>query len=791
MTTLRPRAALALAAALLLLCAFASAANAAVFTVDSTADQIDANPDGTCADVDGKCTLRAAIGEANQLDSDDTIILPEGRYAIGPSESPTENGNGSGDFDVSDPGGLTIKGDGTRRTVISGQGLDRVLDVLDGATLDLQGTTVRGGRAQSDLSTCMCGTELLGIAQDDLDGTGMSLNPLELVMPTEGGGLRVGDDADATLTDSAVTNNTANGFGAGGGIYNSGDLTLDHSTVHRNLGGFAGGGVANAGALVATNSTFSENVATIAGGGIANEGGTLDVDSSTINGNLSAIMGGGVFDDPADESGTDAAGDDPAAQDRGIVNSTVADNAARFGDGGGVYVQDGDLFLSGDTIVDNMIVSPDLMDLFGLLLGGGYLQGNLSWASADRGAAVYATGSSEVSFQNTIVGDSTTLGQGDQCAAGGTGGPPFVSLGHNLETGDTCGFDQAGDQSDTDPKVDDLRDNGGATETMALRSASPAIDHGDNASCFDADQRGGNRPLPAGSPGATCDVGAYEANSLADLSVEAYTDAPDAVTVGAPLTYNAVVRNDGPDTIKGVSLSQVLPSGATVGSRSPSAGTCTGDGPVTCALGDMAPGQVARVELIVRPATPGSVTSTATISATGITDTNPSNDSATTTTQVDPAGQAPLPSSPSNPQQPVPSNPPNQADRELAVNLTAPKTVSLDQFLDGIVVGASCTDEECLRRFREHAAINTGASHIAGFNLTVSRAVLARSSKKTLVRLRPCQSGSKNGKRHKRCIRNLTKAAKKARTFRVKVVVSAVDAAANKDYAKAFITVKP
>jgi hypothetical protein len=109
--------------------------------------------------------------------------------------------------------------------------------------------------------------------------------------------------------------------------------------------------------------------------------------------------------------------------------------------------------------------------------------------------------------------------------------------------------------------------------------------------------------------------------------------------------------------------------------------------------------------------------------------------------------------------------------------------------MNGIVVEADCKDEECLRRFREHAAINTGASHIAGFNLTVSRGVLARSSKRKRIRLRPCQSGSKNGKRHKRCMKNLRKAANKAKKFKVKVVVSAVDAAGNKDYAKTFVTV--
>jgi CSLREA domain-containing protein len=43
------------------------AAVAATFTVDSTADKVDAKPgDGTCATDVGSCTLRAAVQAANE-----------------------------------------------------------------------------------------------------------------------------------------------------------------------------------------------------------------------------------------------------------------------------------------------------------------------------------------------------------------------------------------------------------------------------------------------------------------------------------------------------------------------------------------------------------------------------------------------------------------------------------------------------------------------------------------------------------------------------------------------------
>src|SRR5436190_21297003 len=58
---------------------------AATFTVNSTADAVDAKRgDGVCetAPGNGICTLRAAIQESNSLAGADTIVLPAGIYAI-------------------------------------------------------------------------------------------------------------------------------------------------------------------------------------------------------------------------------------------------------------------------------------------------------------------------------------------------------------------------------------------------------------------------------------------------------------------------------------------------------------------------------------------------------------------------------------------------------------------------------------------------------------------------------------------------------------------------------------
>src|SRR5687768_6202331 len=66
-----------------MLLATAAPAGAAEFTVDSTADVVDANVgDGVCATTAGRCTLRAAIQEANMVPGADAIDVPGGLYTL-------------------------------------------------------------------------------------------------------------------------------------------------------------------------------------------------------------------------------------------------------------------------------------------------------------------------------------------------------------------------------------------------------------------------------------------------------------------------------------------------------------------------------------------------------------------------------------------------------------------------------------------------------------------------------------------------------------------------------------
>jgi hypothetical protein len=64
-----------------------------------------------------------------------------------------------------------------------------------------------------------------------------------------------------------------------------------------------------------------------------------------------------------------------------------------------------------------------------------------------------------------------------------------------------------------DPKLGPLQNNGGRTQTYALKAGSPAIDRGDNAGIPATDQRGAGfarKKDGNGDGSAVVDIGAFE-----------------------------------------------------------------------------------------------------------------------------------------------------------------------------------------------------------------------------------------------------------------------------------------
>ena len=227
-------------------------AEAATFVVDSTVDAVDATPgNGVCATSGAICTLRAAIQESNALAGADTVTVPAGTYTLTIAGT-SEDAAATGDLDITE--NLTLNGAGASTTIVDGNSLDRVFEIL-GVTASISGITIRNGNATVD-----------------------------------GGGIDNG--GTAILAEVTVSGNTAI---SGGGIANEpgASLTISDSTLSGNTASNRGGAIRDRGTAVLTNVTISGNNAGVNGGGIIFTNGTTLL-NVTITGNT-ASNGGGVY----------------------------------------------------------------------------------------------------------------------------------------------------------------------------------------------------------------------------------------------------------------------------------------------------------------------------------------------------------------------------------------------------------------------------------------------------------------------------------------------------------------
>lgn len=361
------------------------------------------------------------------------------------------------------------------------------------------------------------------------------------------------------------------------------------------------------------------------GGGIlAFEADELILNGVTVSGNTAAKNGGGIAAPPEGVAATAVT----------ISNSTIADNKVTgglvSGLGGGISVL-GDLSLTNSTVTGNSAESTA-----GMVQGGGVLAaldptdpepskvdivnstiaGNsVGTAGIGGGLAIYNPTPGVVTsllVKNTIFAGNTGPGGTSDCGA-----VAMLTSDHNLSSDASCMFTDAGSKQNTNPFLGGLANNGGETDTLALRPGSPAIDAGTNAGCPPTDQRGVTRPQ-----GTACDVGAFELASPAMPPPAASADLrlkvkpkPKRPLVGGKLAFLLTVANLGPSTATGIVVKGTVPAltrkvaGRKVNGKRP----CKlgkvkgGKRKLTCQLGSLATGKPAKLRVIVKTEQAGKV----------------------------------------------------------------------------------------------------------------------------------------------------------------------------------------
>lgn len=425
------------------------------------------------------CTLRMAVVAANtnaaqggcpagSATMTDTVRLMPGTYTLtvpGAGEDDAQ----AGDLDVKGPLALEVEGAGawnrttTSRVTIDGTSLgDRVLDVHSEVTTGgFFGTGGTWGQAS--------GITLTG-------GTAAG-----------GGVIHVKTGASASLSGVIVKGGKATSLG--GGIKNSGTVSLMNSVLEGNSADSGGGIFNDTGTLNITNSTFSGNSADFAGAGILNHSGTVTITNSTISGNQSKGDGGGFANNQGTWTGNNLT----------VANNTANSDGAGPGSGGGFF------FFPGP--------------------------------------------SGKTTLSNSIIGDNAVGAGGDGPDCGGPG--TTTSAGYNLlENPAGCGWMMAvEDVFNNGPLLRPLAPNGGPTLTHALEPASPAVNRGNPApkdssssACEAYDQRGAPRD---------CDIGAYELVTCFGRAADVIgTEAKDQIMGDA--AANVILALGGDDVINGL-----------------------------------------------------------------------------------------------------------------------------------------------------------------------------------------------------------------------------------------------
>lgn len=448
-----------------------------VTDVNDDSNSRDANPgDGVCEDEGGRCTLRAAIDEANASDGLDVTIvipgyLPEGvsgsyvlsRVAPNEEDNTYENENEYGDLDINGAfNSLHLQGTGTPGPEISISPNDRILDIISGGEVTISRIHFTGGTARAGNNGNADNSGPNGIHGEDGE---------------DGGGMRIGEGLTVDMDQITFSSNFTQSGGNGASPASSIDL----------IDGGDGGSGGNGGALfIGQNADVTINRATFSGNG-AGDGGSPATGQSNgeaadggrggNGGNGGAIYNAGTLR-LTNSTISENTGGDPTAGADGVNGGDDGEDG-EGGSGGGIaharYI-DGEEVVEGSTTIKNNIIAYNR------------------------------------------AGDDTEDGtQPGTDFYDNKGGKTFTSEGYNLvgtknasgafrtKEGDRIGTGKRG----INPRLGSLNQNDDeAVPTRPLEANSPALNTGTSTTENNYDARGFLRPQDE-----QADKGAYEANS--------------------------------------------------------------------------------------------------------------------------------------------------------------------------------------------------------------------------------------------------------------------------------------
>jgi CSLREA domain-containing protein len=314
----------------------------------------------------------------------------------------------------------------------------------------------------------------------------------------------IAPSASAIIAGVTIKGGHALGAGRGGGVLNTGTLTLTGVMLTGNQA-HQGGGVAHVppvrtSTLTLVNTTIDDNEASDGGGLYVDSFRTsVGITGSTISNNTVAFGGGGIYN----VNGTLV-----------ITNSTVSGNVASVssppngGPGGGGIVTGRELSLNNVTITNNSATIGGGVSA----IGGGFTFANSVIAGnlAPRATDCWITTEAARSFGYNIVGNGT------EC--------PFLhAIVGGLDT------DRVGTAATPiDPELGPLAGSIGSTWTYTPLPNSPLVDAGTPVApgvppmpvvpgqypCAPIDQHGVARPEDGNGDGTpVCDIGAVEGSA--------------------------------------------------------------------------------------------------------------------------------------------------------------------------------------------------------------------------------------------------------------------------------------